>query len=81
MTNTTRLNPFELARKIEQASAERTAVTARWDLVDVGVCPACKQEGMGHRQMQLVSASGIPSFVCVEHCVCLPAPDEIGATL
>ena len=77
---TEKKNPFKLSREIEQASAQRQPLLARWELDDVGVCPVCKQEGMGHRQMKLTDAQGIPTFVCIEHCVALPAPDEIGAT-
>lgn len=76
---TERTNPFQLSRQIEEASvAQRQHVLARWDLDDVGVCPVCKQDGFNQRKMELVSAQGIPTFVCVDHCIALPAPDEVG---
>jgi hypothetical protein len=76
MNTKVRKSPF----RSETAAVTPHKETARWELNTVGVCPVCAQGGLP-KQMQLVSAQGIPAFVCVEHCVCLPAPDEIGVSL
>lgn len=79
MTNKVRINPLKFA---ETAGAQRSAELARWELDQVGVCPVCAQEGRGVvRRMEIALAEKIPVFVCVEHCVALPMPDELGESI
>lgn len=77
MSTKVRINPLKTA---ETASAARNAELARWELDQVGVCPVCAQENRIGR-MEIGLADGIPSFVCEEHSVCLPMPNEMGAPL
>ena len=73
-----RINPLKTA---ETAAAQRSAELARWELDQIGVCPVCAQEGQVGRRMEIALAEKIPVFVCVEHCVALPMPDEMGAAI
>lgn len=45
-------------------------VRARFENTEIGKCPVC------HASMESAELSGIDVFVCTEHCVCLPKPDQ-----
>ena len=78
MSTKVRINPLKTA---ETAGAARATELARWELDQVGVCPVCAQEGRVGRRMEIALAEKIPVFVCVEHCVALPMPDELGESI
>lgn len=61
-----RLDPLNLTDK----SATINVETARFENTEVGKCPVC------HIGMETAEVQGINCYVCVEHCICLPQPDE-----
>jgi hypothetical protein len=63
-----RIDPLNLIQS-SSAPETRTAVTARQNNTDVGKCPVCAVD------MIVVQAASVQTFVCKEHCVCLPCPD------
>jgi hypothetical protein len=49
-------------------------VEARLDIEEHGLCPICKSNNVEY-SMPIVTAAGVPTYVCVEHCVSLPVED------
>lgn len=65
MNKTKRVNPFELS-----AAKEKEAVTAGHNALEsVEHCPVCA------KQMRLLTANNIPSFVCLAHRISFPTKD------
>lgn len=67
MTHVHRLNPL---LDTNSDSAKNKEIAHHNSLDSVDKCPICS------KQMKVLSANGIPSFVCLDHRISFPTKDE-----
>jgi hypothetical protein len=60
------IDPLGLLNNPVTVVASSQQELARFENTQVGVCPVCKV------QMRQILAAGIPSYVCMEHRICVP---------